>query len=127
MKIAIADVDEAGLTKTGRLVSAIVGETNLLIVPTDVSKKEQVEALRDKVYELWGEVSHCDLSVVSATAHPVCGSALVSPRAACFNFWLIAESPRLATFAVQRLFLGKADTDISFHHHCTMMFSVERF
>ncbi|KAI0345635.1 NAD-P-binding protein [Trametopsis cervina] len=57
LKVAVADIDEAGLEETGKLVSAIVGEANTLVVPTDVSKKEQVENLREKVYEAWGEVA----------------------------------------------------------------------
>ncbi|KAI0698457.1 hypothetical protein BC835DRAFT_1405362 [Cytidiella melzeri] len=57
LKIAIADVDEAGLADTANQVVAIIGESNLLVVPTDVSKKEQVENLRDKVYEAWAEVA----------------------------------------------------------------------
>ncbi|KAI0088531.1 NAD(P)-binding protein [Irpex rosettiformis] len=57
LKIAIADVDEAGLAETAKLVSDIIGQSNLLVIPTDVSKKEQVENLRDKVYEAWAEVA----------------------------------------------------------------------
>ena len=57
LKIAIADVDEKGLSETAAEVSKIVGEANVLSVPTDVSKLDQVERLRDKVYEAWGEVS----------------------------------------------------------------------
>ncbi|EIW52378.1 NAD-P-binding protein [Trametes versicolor FP-101664 SS1] len=56
LKLAIADVDEAGLRATAAEVEKIVGEVNVLSVPTDVSKLEQVERLRDKVYEAWGEV-----------------------------------------------------------------------
>lgn len=74
MKIAIADVNEAGLAETGRQVAAIVGAPNLLIVPTDVSKKDQVENLRDKVYEAWGEVSVC--FYCGARRLAVCGSML---------------------------------------------------
>ena len=57
MKIAVADVNLEGLQETGKEVAAIVGEANVLVVPTDVSKLEDVVRLRDKVYELWGEVS----------------------------------------------------------------------
>ena len=59
LKIAIADVDEAGLKETAKEVTNHIDEANLLVIPTDVSKKEQVENLRDKVYEAWGEVSIC--------------------------------------------------------------------
>ncbi|KAJ4482517.1 hypothetical protein J3R30DRAFT_3656537 [Lentinula aciculospora] len=57
LKIAIADVDEARLQQVGRDVAAIVGDANVLVVPTDVSKLDQVVHLKEKVYELWGEVA----------------------------------------------------------------------
>lgn len=57
LKIAIADVDEARLRATGKEISAIVGESNVLVLPTDVSEIEQVIRLRDQVYEHWGEVA----------------------------------------------------------------------
>ncbi|KAJ3936031.1 MAG: hypothetical protein NXY57DRAFT_886676 [Lentinula lateritia] len=56
LKIAIADVDEARLQQVGKDVAAIVGDANVLVVPTDVSKLDQVVHLKEKVYELWGEV-----------------------------------------------------------------------
>ncbi|KAI0642963.1 NAD-P-binding protein [Trametes meyenii] len=56
LKIAIADVEEEGLAQTAAEVTKIVGEANVLSVPTDVSKLDQVERLRDTVYEAWGEV-----------------------------------------------------------------------
>ncbi|KAI0652998.1 NAD-P-binding protein [Cubamyces menziesii] len=56
LKIAIADVNEQGLSETAAEVSKIVGEANVISVPTDVSKLDEVERLRDKVYEAWGEV-----------------------------------------------------------------------
>ncbi|KAJ3812224.1 NAD-P-binding protein [Lentinula lateritia] len=57
LKIAIADVDEARLHQIGKDVAAIVGDANVLVVPTDVSKLDQVVHLKEKVYELWGEVA----------------------------------------------------------------------
>lgn len=57
MKVAIADVNVEGLEETGKEVSAIIGVSNVLVVPTDVSKLDEVVRLRDKVYEVWGEVS----------------------------------------------------------------------
>ncbi len=57
MKIAIADINEEGLAETRKEVAAIVGEPNVLVIPTDVSKLDEVVHLRDKVYEHWGEVS----------------------------------------------------------------------
>jgi len=56
LKIAIADVSVEGLQETEKKVAAIVGAGNVLTIPTDVSKIDQVERLRDRVYEAWGEV-----------------------------------------------------------------------
>lgn len=56
LKIALADVNESKLETAGKDISAIVGDANVIIVPTDVSKPEEVIRLRDKVYEAWGEV-----------------------------------------------------------------------
>lgn len=57
MKVAIADINEAGLEETAKQVAAIVGQANVLAVPTDVSKFESVVQFREKVYEAFGEVS----------------------------------------------------------------------
>ncbi len=57
LKIAIADVDEQGLNATAKEVAQIIGEENLITLPTDVAQLDQVERLRDRVYEAWGEVS----------------------------------------------------------------------
>jgi len=56
MKLALADVNEAQLNSARDEVAAIVGDTNVLAIPTDVSKLEEVVRLRDRVYEAWGEV-----------------------------------------------------------------------
>ncbi|OCH90426.1 NAD(P)-binding protein [Obba rivulosa] len=56
MKVALADVNESQLNSARDEVAAIVGETNVLAIPTDVSKLEEVVRLRDRVYEAWGEV-----------------------------------------------------------------------
>jgi hypothetical protein len=56
LKIVLADIEEAKLQKTSKDISAIVGGANVLAVPTDVSKLDDVVRLRDKVYEAWGEV-----------------------------------------------------------------------
>ena len=40
----------------GKELADIIGEANIMIIPTDVSKLEEVVRLRDKVYEAWGEV-----------------------------------------------------------------------
>ena len=56
LKIAIADINEAALMQVGKELAAIVGEGSVLVIPTDVSKLEQVQALSKKVYDAWGEV-----------------------------------------------------------------------
>ncbi|KAF9483444.1 NAD(P)-binding protein [Pholiota conissans] len=57
LKVAIADVTAEKLYEVGKEVGKIVGEANVLVVPTDVSKLEEVVKLRDRVYEAWGEVA----------------------------------------------------------------------
>lgn len=56
LKIAIADLEEAKLAELGKQLVGQLGEANVLIVPTDVSKIDQVVRLKDRVYEAWGEV-----------------------------------------------------------------------
>uniref|UniRef100_A0A0W0GAD2 NAD(P)-binding protein n=1 Tax=Moniliophthora roreri TaxID=221103 RepID=A0A0W0GAD2_MONRR len=57
LKVAIADVDEVRLQAVGKELVALIGETNVLIVPTDVSEIDQVVRLKERVYEAWGEVA----------------------------------------------------------------------
>lgn len=57
LRIALADVNEAPLAQVGKEIARIVGEENVLVIPTDVSKIEQVKHLKDRVFEKWGEVS----------------------------------------------------------------------
>ncbi|KAI9573507.1 NAD(P)-binding protein [Boletus coccyginus] len=57
LKIALADILEDVLAQTAEEVAAIVGDANVLVIPTDVSKIGDVQRLRDKVYEAWGEVA----------------------------------------------------------------------
>lgn len=56
MKVAIADTNEAELQSLGKQLVEQIGEANVLVIPTDVSKLDQVESLKTKVYEDWGEV-----------------------------------------------------------------------
>jgi NAD(P)-dependent dehydrogenase (short-subunit alcohol dehydrogenase family) len=56
LKVAIADVTADKLQEVGGELAKIAGEANVLVVPTDVSKIEEVVRLRDRVYEAWGEV-----------------------------------------------------------------------
>jgi len=57
LKIAIADVDGAKLNQVGKKLASMIGEANVLVVPTDVAQLDQVVRLRDKVYDTWGEVA----------------------------------------------------------------------
>ena len=56
LKVAIADTNEEELATVGKELAELTGESNVLIIPTDVSKLDQVVALKEKVYEDWGEV-----------------------------------------------------------------------
>ena len=56
LKVAIADWDEENLKKVAKELTALVGEANVLVIRTDVSKLEDVVALKERVYEAWGEV-----------------------------------------------------------------------
>ncbi|TEB24205.1 NAD(P)-binding protein, partial [Coprinellus micaceus] len=56
LKVAIADTNEEELKKVGKELAELTGESNVLIIPTDVSQLDQVVALKEKVYEDWGEV-----------------------------------------------------------------------
>ena len=68
LKVALADIDEPRLIEAGQKCAEIVGASNVLVVPTDVSKLEQVTQLRDRVYEAWGEVRSLRLFIVKL--HP---------------------------------------------------------
>ncbi|KAF9221538.1 NAD(P)-binding protein [Gyrodon lividus] len=57
LKIALADIMEDVLVATGKEIAAIAGDANVLVITTDVSKIEDVQRLRDRVYEAWGEVA----------------------------------------------------------------------
>lgn len=74
LKIAIADCDEKNLAQVGHELTTIVGESNILVIPTDVSKLDQVVRLRDRVYEAWGEVRILSLILGS----PFCSLAVLS-------------------------------------------------
>jgi NAD(P)-dependent dehydrogenase (short-subunit alcohol dehydrogenase family) len=56
LKVAIADIDEAALTALEKELKTTWGEANVIALPTDVSKLADVERLRDRVYDTWGEV-----------------------------------------------------------------------
>ncbi|THH12871.1 hypothetical protein EW146_g7295 [Bondarzewia mesenterica] len=56
-RVAIADWDAEGLNKLAKELADKYGEANVIAVPTDVSKFEDVVKLRDRVYEAWDEVA----------------------------------------------------------------------
>ncbi|KAJ7057102.1 hypothetical protein C8F01DRAFT_992456, partial [Mycena amicta] len=58
MKVALADLPSSSdkLDVLGKELAAVVGEPNVLVVPTDVSVFEEVCKLREKVYDTWSEV-----------------------------------------------------------------------
>ena len=58
MKVVMADVNEAALDAAAKSVTRHAGRQGGVIgVPTDVSKREDVERLRDRVMEAFGEVA----------------------------------------------------------------------
>jgi len=57
LKVAIADFDETSLNALETELKTAWGDANVLAVLTDVSKLEDVQRLRDRVYDTWGEVA----------------------------------------------------------------------
>ena len=76
LKVAVADVAADALAEVGAALAKIAGEANVLVVPADVSKLDEVVRLRDRVYEAWGEVRP---ALLRARAR----SAPISPIAIC--------------------------------------------
>ncbi|KAF7292821.1 hypothetical protein MIND_01181000 [Mycena indigotica] len=58
MKVAIADLPSSSdkLQSLGKELVNVVGEANVLVVPTDVSVYEEVCKFRETVFEAWSEV-----------------------------------------------------------------------
>lgn len=56
LKIVLVDIDETKLEAAAKSLAAKFGEANILAVPTDVSKLDQVQALADRTLEAFGEV-----------------------------------------------------------------------
>lgn len=56
MKIAIADLDAEALKAAGQVLAALVGEENVLAIPTDVSRPDAVMALHAEVLARFGKV-----------------------------------------------------------------------
>lgn len=59
MKVCLADLSVEALEKAAAEVAAVApkGKDAVLAVPTDVSKLEQVQALKDRAYAAFGEVA----------------------------------------------------------------------
>jgi NAD(P)-dependent dehydrogenase (short-subunit alcohol dehydrogenase family) len=59
MKVAIADLEQRHLdeAKTAIVAAGPNGTADVLTVKTDVSRREDVEALKEKTYEAFGEVA----------------------------------------------------------------------
>lgn len=56
MRVAIADRDKEGLKAAGQVLATLIGEENVLAVATDISHREEVAALQDKVLAKFGRV-----------------------------------------------------------------------
>jgi NAD(P)-dependent dehydrogenase (short-subunit alcohol dehydrogenase family) len=56
MRVAIADLDNGDLARAGEEIGT-VGGAEVLTVATDVSRREDVERLKAKVYDTFGEVA----------------------------------------------------------------------
>jgi NAD(P)-dependent dehydrogenase (short-subunit alcohol dehydrogenase family) len=65
-RVAVADVDDAGLAATVEMVSAAGGTA--LAVKTDVSRLADLHALADRVYAAWG-VAHVLCNNAGVTVH----------------------------------------------------------
>ncbi|KAJ7600285.1 hypothetical protein C8J56DRAFT_6604 [Mycena floridula] len=107
MKIVVADVKEEQLQKVGKTVAGIVGDTNVLVVPTDVSKLEQVVRLRDKVYEHWGE--RCSYILISVQVAILMNNAGIGAKGTSWdgidNWKLIFEVNVFGVVNVQQTFV----------------------
>ncbi|KAG9011507.1 hypothetical protein FRB90_007223 [Tulasnella sp. 427] len=57
LRVVMADVNEDDLKASAEEIAKIGDQPNVLAVPTDVSQIEQVERLRDTVFDHYGEVN----------------------------------------------------------------------
>jgi NAD(P)-dependent dehydrogenase (short-subunit alcohol dehydrogenase family) len=57
LKVCLADLSAEALERAAATVAAISGRDAVLTVPTDVSRLESVQALRDAAYARFGEVA----------------------------------------------------------------------
>ena len=73
MKVAIADRDAEGLKAAGQVLATLVGEENVLAAPTDVARREAVQALHEQVTTRFGAV------------HVLMNNAGIQPGSAMFG------------------------------------------
>jgi len=57
LRVVLADIDEADLKLAAEEITDIAGAPNVLAIKTDVSKLDEVERLRDQVFDTYGEVN----------------------------------------------------------------------
>lgn len=59
LRVCLADLDGNALQQAGTEVGSVArrGAADVLTVPTDVSKLEQVQHLKDRVFDTFGEVA----------------------------------------------------------------------
>jgi NAD(P)-dependent dehydrogenase (short-subunit alcohol dehydrogenase family) len=57
MKLCLADIDLAALDTARAEVARITSEADVLAVPTDVSRRDEVERLKHTVYDIFGDVA----------------------------------------------------------------------
>jgi len=57
MKVAIADRDAEGVKAAGQVLATLIGVENVLVVPTDVARREAVQALHEQVALRFGAVN----------------------------------------------------------------------
>ena len=82
--MAIADINVNALEIFSKELCRAHGEGNVLAVPTDVSKLEDVVRLRDRVYEAWGEVRVVRRGSRPSRACPMKGRGRDSPHRGAF-------------------------------------------
>lgn len=75
MKVAIADRDAEALKAAGQVLATLVAEEDVLTVPTDVAKPDEVRALHDQVLARFGAVH-----VLMNNAGMQPGSAMFGPH-----------------------------------------------
>jgi NAD(P)-dependent dehydrogenase (short-subunit alcohol dehydrogenase family) len=96
MKVCMADVDAAELETARAEVARLApdGQSGVLAVPTDVAKPADLEALRDAVYERFGEVGLLMNNAASRTGGGVWAPLGDWHVAMNVNFWGVVHGVR---------------------------------